>query len=159
MLKNGVIFFFIDFYKVSEDVLAFCTGSAAGASLYWLDINDPDTLYEAEGSPGEPPNGILRDANGYPNVWILHKNDTEPNEPENNYLSVYRLRACLVSFKYNTNKSQRNHLKRILHKSLTIFPKPATFIKPAKRTLNDPTFRKNRKGMQFITFHNLNFCT
>ncbi len=57
------------------------------------------------------------------------------------------LRACLVSPKDNANKSKRNHLKRIVKKTLTIFPKSAAFIKPAKRTFNNPTLRKNGKGM------------
>ena len=50
------------------------------------------------------------------------------------------LRICLVSFKDNTNKSKRKHLKRILQKSFTIFPKSATFVNPSKRTFYNPSF-------------------
>lgn len=80
--------YFMGFYKVSEDVLAFQTGSAAGGSLYWLDKNEPNILYNTEGTPGD----IFWGEDGFPYVWTLPKNDTAPNEPENNYLSVYRLR-------------------------------------------------------------------
>lgn len=96
--ENCHAHYFMDFYKVSEDVLAFRTGSAAGGALFWLDKNEPDTLYEAEGTPGESPNGIFSGEDGFPNVWVLHKNDTEPNEPENNYLSVYRLREMAQKY-------------------------------------------------------------
>lgn len=90
--RNCHSHYFMDFYKVGEDVLVFETGSAPGGSLYWLDRNEPDTLYTAEGAPGGSPNGIFSGEDGFPHAWVLHKNDTAPNEPENNYLSVYRLR-------------------------------------------------------------------
>lgn len=85
-------FFFMDFYKVGEDVLVFEIGSAAGASLYWLDKNVPDTLYTADGAPGDSPNWISTREDGFPGVWSRHKSAAAPNEPENGYLSVYRLR-------------------------------------------------------------------
>lgn len=84
--------FFMEFYKVGEDVLVFETGSAAGGTLYWLDKNVPDTLYTADGAPGDSPNWISTREDGFPGVWALHKSDAAPNEPENGYLSVYRLR-------------------------------------------------------------------
>lgn len=96
--ENWRSFHFWNFYKISENVLAFMTGGSAGGTLYWLDINDPNILYETEGAPGGFPQGILTDENGFPNVWILHKNDAEPNEPQNNYLSVYRLREMAQKY-------------------------------------------------------------
>lgn len=42
------------------------------------------------------------------------------------------LRACLVSFENNADKSQRKHLERIMQKPFTIFPKSATLIDPTK---------------------------
>lgn len=56
-------------------------------------------------------------------------------------------------------KSEREHLKEVLQKSLTVFPESAAFVKPAKRTLNNPSFRKNDKCVKFISFYNLNLCT
>lgn len=96
--ENWRMFFLLDYYKVSEDVLAFLVGSAAGGTLYWLDRNEPDILYRAEEAPGGFPNGILPDENGFPNVWVLHKNGVELNEPQNNYLSVYRLREMAKKY-------------------------------------------------------------
>lgn len=92
LAEHCMAFFFMDFYKVGEDALVFEIGSAAGASLYWLDKNEPDTLYAADGAPGGFPNGISLREDGSPGVWTLHKSDAAPNEPENGYLSVYRLR-------------------------------------------------------------------
>ena len=69
------------------------------------------------------------------------------------------LRACLVSSENNTNKSKRKHLKRILKKSFTVFPKSAAFIKPAKGAFHNPALRNNRKIMEFIAFNHFNFRT
>ena len=69
------------------------------------------------------------------------------------------LRACLVSFQKQTNKSERNHLKRILQFAFTVFPKPAVFVEPSKGTLNNPTFRQYSKGMQFIAFDDFHLST
>ena len=69
------------------------------------------------------------------------------------------LRACLVSSENNTNKSKRKHLKRIMKKSFTVFPKSAAFIKPAKGAFHNPALRNNRKIMEFIAFNHFNFRT
>ena len=45
---------------------------------------------------------------------------------------AFNLRACLVSFENNADKSQRKHLERIMQKPFTIFPKSATLIDPTK---------------------------
>lgn len=92
LAEQGMSFFFMDFYTVGEDVLVFETGSAAGGTLYWLDKNVPDTLYTAGGAPGDSPNWIFTREDGFPGVWSKHKSGAAPNEPENGYLSVYRLR-------------------------------------------------------------------
>lgn len=46
--------------------------------------------------------------------------------------AAYFVRACLVSFENNADKSQRKHLERIMQKPFTIFPKSATLIDPTK---------------------------
>ena len=69
------------------------------------------------------------------------------------------LKACLVSFPEQANKHKRNHLKRILQFAFTAFPKPAIFVEPTKRTLNDPAFWQHGKGMQFIAFYDFNLIT
>ena len=49
------------------------------------------------------------------------------------------------------NKGERNHLKRILQFALTVFPKPAIFVEPSKRALDNPSLWQNSKGMKFIS--------
>ncbi|MCM1334125.1 MAG: hypothetical protein NC084_02475 [Bacteroides sp.] len=109
--ENWRAYVFFDFYKVGEDVLVFQGGNFGGGMLYWLSKNEPDILYAADGAPGESPNAIYTDGDGFPYVWVYHKSDAEPNEPQNNYLSIYRLRemakkhgidySLLVDFEWN----------------------------------------------------------
>ncbi len=84
---------FVDFYKVSDTVYAMRYGGSAGGQLYWIDTNEPDLLCRAEGSPGGSPHGILYDEElKMPMVWGNYKTDALVNEPENGFLSVFRLR-------------------------------------------------------------------
>lgn len=39
--------------------------------------------------------------------------------------------------------------------SLTVFPKPAALVKPAKRTFHDPAFWQDSKLMQLAAFNDL----
>jgi hypothetical protein len=55
------------------------------------------------------------------------------------------------------NKGERNHLKRILQFALTVFPKPAIFVEPSKRALDNPSLWQNSKGMKFISSDDFNF--
>ena len=43
--------------------------------------------------------------------------------------------------------------------SLTVFPKPAAFVKPVKRTLHNPAFGKDHKLMELVAFDNLHTGT
>ena len=43
------------------------------------------------------------------------------------FLTEY-LRACLESLQNETNKSKREHLKRILKKPFSVLPEPTTFV-------------------------------
>lgn len=95
--------FFMEFYKVSGNVLALLCGGSAGGQLYWLDTNNPDILYNADGVPGDFPNGFSCNDNGEPIAWELEKTNIEITEPENGYLSVYRLREIAVSHDIDFN--------------------------------------------------------
>lgn len=77
-----------------------------------------------------------------------HKERTEP---------AVALRACLVSSENDVDKSKRNHLKRILKESLTIFSKPAAFIKPAKGSFHNPTLWENSKSVKFAVSNYFDF--
>jgi hypothetical protein len=45
---------------------------------------------------------------------------------------VFNLRACLKSSDKDSNKGKSKHLSRNKEFALTIFPKPAEFVKPAE---------------------------
>ena len=62
------------------------------------------------------------------------------------------LRACLVSFENNADKSQGNHLERILQNSFTIFPKSTTLIEPTKRTFTIQRFGITEKVCSSLRF-------
>ena len=44
-----------------------------------------------------------------------------------------------------------------MKKTLTVFPKPATFIKPSESAFHDPTLREKHESMKFIPFYNFHF--
>lgn len=90
--------FFIDFYEIGDNVLAFRYGGFAGGEVYWLNTDNPDIMYRADGTPGASPNGFLCGEDGEPIIGTLEKTDLEINEPENGYLSVYRLREIAVNY-------------------------------------------------------------
>ncbi len=89
-LMNDANWRFTGFYRVSENVLAFKISGQAGAELFWLDINDPDQMY-AEWLVGST-NGLLYagDRKNH-ETPVLTKTDAPPNEPEENFLSIYKL--------------------------------------------------------------------
>ncbi len=83
--------FLTGFYRSGESTLIFCMGGSAESSIWWLDMDQPDTLYWAGGSAGKEPNGIYL-YDGIPNIAEFSRTDKEINEPENGYLSVIRQR-------------------------------------------------------------------
>lgn len=89
-LMNDANWRFTGFYRVSENVLAFEINGQAGLELFWLDINDPDRMY-AQWLVGNI-NGLLHAGNDEKfETPVLTKTDTPPNEPEENFLSIYKL--------------------------------------------------------------------
>ena len=55
------------------------------------------------------------------------------------------LRACLKSSNKNGNEGKSKKLSRNKEFAFTIFPKPAEFVEPAKKTLYHPTARQHNK--------------
>lgn len=79
-----------EFYKIGDSTLAFVAGGSGGGILHWLDMNEPETLYYAW---GDDENGVwLINSATEPEFGTLKKTDAPPNEPEENFLSVFRLR-------------------------------------------------------------------
>lgn len=92
-LMNDANFRFTGFYRVSENVLAFEINGNAEAALFWLDINDPDRMYQ-EYAGGYARNQLLFHEFQRENdhkTPVLTKTDTPPNEPAENFLSIYKL--------------------------------------------------------------------
>lgn len=83
------------FYEVNGHVLAFINGSSGGSSIHWLDTDDPDTMYIAWGGVGEHNHFWSTNEDGSPaacpTVYSLTKTDDLPNQPEENFLSIYKL--------------------------------------------------------------------
>ena len=94
-----------EFYEVDGHVLAFLSGSDSGSAIHWTDTNTPDTMYMVWGGIGTANSLWSRKEDGSftetPMVYFLTKTDTSPNEPEKNFLSIYRLRE--ISRDYGIN--------------------------------------------------------
>lgn len=81
-----------NFYRIGDSTLSFITGSMAGGTVFWLDMNDPETMYSAGGGFGEH-NWLWPEEEGKkPAVSVLKKTDLPPNEPEDNFMSIFKLR-------------------------------------------------------------------
>ena len=84
---NNRMWRFADFYKVSNNVLAFTVNSNAEMILFWLDITAPNTMYvELLGK-----DQLIGYSYENHKTDILMKTDALPNEPEENFLSIYKL--------------------------------------------------------------------
>ncbi|MCH5200176.1 MAG: hypothetical protein J1F60_04365 [Oscillospiraceae bacterium] len=85
-----------EFYRIGDSTLAFVMGGSGGPEVFWLDMNDPETMYAAYGciGTGEPQFDYIWSINGaaMPQVSSLEKSDVPPNDPEENFLSIFRLR-------------------------------------------------------------------
>ena len=79
-----------EFYKIGDSTLAFVAGGSGGPVLHWLDMNEPETLYYAYGNI-ESGLGLINGATE-PEFGSLKKSGLPPNEPEENFMSVFRLR-------------------------------------------------------------------
>lgn len=97
VVTDNDIWFSGMFYETKDNVLVFINGGVAGATMYCLDINAPDTMYVVLGGIGEH-NFILSDNEGNPYVYSLIKTDKQPNEPTDGFLSIYRIYE--MAYKY-----------------------------------------------------------
>ena len=66
-------------------------------------------------------------------------------EGEKFVVAYFFLRACLKSSNKNGNEGKSKKLSRNKEFAFTIFPKPAEFVEPAKKTLYHPTARQHNK--------------
>ncbi len=109
------------FYETSDGALAFLVGSDSGSAVIWISLDEPDTIYMVWGGVTSPlwshdENGEYSTA---PVVYTLRKADEPLNEPENNFLSIFRLREMareygidsklLVSIDYESDGTTLYH--------------------------------------------------
>lgn len=88
---NRNIWYSGNFFQAKDSVLVFIIGGVDGSTIYWIDTDDPDTLYSVRGGIGRYNFIISESDNGYPDVLRLTKTDKPINEPENGFLSAYRI--------------------------------------------------------------------
>ncbi len=141
--------FYDNFYKVSDKVFAILCGGSGGAVLYFMDINNPDVLYGAYGSPGNPPNGFACNDEGEPIVFELKRSEEEINEPKNDYLSVFRLKEIyeeygidfdmLVDFGFQTENGTQYHDSRYYFYPMYLVSKTDYRIEIRTKTGNGDT--------------------
>lgn len=81
------------FYKIGENVLLFKVSGQVEVTLFWLDIGNPDRMYQ-EYAEGYARNQLVfrefQRENDHKTA-VLTKTDTPPNEPAENFLSIYKL--------------------------------------------------------------------
>lgn len=159
--------FYDNFYKVSDKVFAILCGGMGGAELYFMDINNPDVLYGAYGSPGDPPNGFACDDKGEPIVFELKRSDEEINEPKNEYLSVFRLKEIyeeygidfdmLVDFGFQTENGTQYHDSRYYFYPMYLVSKADHRIEIRTKTGNgDTVYGEGVSAEVMVIFEKIN---
>lgn len=88
LLMNNHTWRFANFYKVSENVLAFTVNGNAELILFWIDIATPNTMYVEQLAKDQ----LIGYSYENHKTAILAKTDALLNEPEEKFLSIYRLR-------------------------------------------------------------------
>lgn len=88
-IMDNSVWRFGDFYMISENVLAFNLHGSGDTKVCWLDTNNPDIMY-IESENGGWFYFIGKDENY--KTHFLTKTDAPPNELEDGFLSIFRLR-------------------------------------------------------------------
>ncbi len=88
------------FYETGVHALAFMIGSDSGSAIIWISLDEPDTIYMVWGDMTSPlwsrnESGAYSTA---PVVYTLRKTDEPLNEPEGNFLSIFRLREMAQEY-------------------------------------------------------------
>ena len=81
------------FYETGAHALAFMTGSPWGPATFWISLDEPDTLYTAWGGTINAPLWSYEsgDYSTVPVVYTLKKTNEPLNEPEGDFLSIFKL--------------------------------------------------------------------
>ena len=109
------------FYRIGENILAFAINGSAEINLFWLDINCPDSMHSDYFAGNGDGTWIRYDDHSF--ISLYGKTNSPINEPENGYLSIFRLYEIsreygidfnmLVNLKYDTEIDGYN--ENLLH--------------------------------------------
>lgn len=92
------------FYETGGGALAFMIGSDSGSAIIWISLDEPNTIYMVWGGMTSPL--WSRDESGAystaPVVYTLRKTNEPLNEPEGNFLSIFRLREMAREYGIDT---------------------------------------------------------
>lgn len=92
---------FKDFYTIGDNVLVYIGSGVSGYAdgcVYWMNVDNAETIYIADGTPGDSPNGFVCEENGIPRVRKAEKISGTVFEPEDGYLSEIRIREMAEEY-------------------------------------------------------------
>lgn len=111
----------LGFYEAGVHALAFMIGSDSGSAIIWITPDEPDTIYMTWGGMTSPlwSRNESGEYSAAPVVYTLRKTNEPLNEPEGNFLSIFRLREMareygidtdlLVNIEYESNGTTLYH--------------------------------------------------
>ena len=86
LAMDRYIYYFENFFQISDNVLAFKTGLNAEIKIFWLETDNPDIMYVVEIEPS----GWFY-AFDIAMADVLTKTPAAPREPSNDFLSIFKL--------------------------------------------------------------------
>ena len=103
MTETGIRVF-DGFYETEVRTLAFMVGSDSGSAIIWISPDEPDTLYMVWGGMTSPlwSRNESGEYSAVPVVYTLRKTNEPLNEPEGNFLSIFRLREMAREYGIDT---------------------------------------------------------
>ena len=92
------------FYETGVHALAFMVGSDSGSAMIWISPDEPDTIYMTWGGMTSPlwSRNESGEYSAAPVVYTLRKTNEPVNEPEGNFLSIFRLREMAREYGIDT---------------------------------------------------------
>ena len=90
----------LGFYEAGVHALAFMIGSDSGSAIIWITPDEPDTIYMTWGGMTSPlwSRNESGEYSTAPVVYTLRKTSEPLNEPEGNFLSIFRLREMAQEY-------------------------------------------------------------
>lgn len=93
------------FYETGVHALTFMIGSDSGSAIIWISPDEPDTIYMTWGGMTSPlwSRNESGEYSAAPVVYTLRKTNEPLSEPENNFLSIFRLREMAKEYGIDTD--------------------------------------------------------